>query len=298
MDDLSFHCKAPPRLMRESGKECGEVVSSQPIQCTSQAIVVQVLRRDPWTDQLLDRFVSKKLGHQVQATITKTQATLHHRQHGLTQGYAGMCLFIEAVEILDQPYLLTDASHDPQMIQTLHCKTRHADPFRREVARVSHASWESVKSIHPKNRSALQGTCGRWGEELHRIFYATRFLCRLDRLGYAHFRRWKLYGEEALARHPALIWLHGEALTIEHAETPLAKYGIEYQPDKKHFRNVPAAERYQTPYRSPQGHLWELDDKWWKLATKLPDYAPRIRRLVPSGARQDPLFLPDEAASS
>ena len=32
-----------------------------------------------------------------------------------------------------------------------------------------------------------------------------RFLRRLDRLGYAHFRRWKLYGEEALARHPAVI---------------------------------------------------------------------------------------------
>ena len=34
--------------------------------------------------------------------------------------------------------------------------------------------------------------------QLHRIFYAMRYLRRLDRLGYAHFRRWKLYGEEAL----------------------------------------------------------------------------------------------------
>jgi len=36
-------------------------------------------------------------------------------------------------------------------------------------------------------------------EQFHRIFYATRFLRRLSRLGYVHFRRWKLYGEEALA---------------------------------------------------------------------------------------------------
>ncbi len=42
----------------------------------------------------------------------------------------------------------------------------------------------------------------RTPEQLHRIFYATRFLRRLNRLGYVHFRRWKLYGEEALARHP------------------------------------------------------------------------------------------------
>ena len=38
----------------------------------------------------------------------------------------------------------------------------------------------------------------RTPEQLHRIFYATRFLRRLDQLGYAHFRRWKLYGEEGV----------------------------------------------------------------------------------------------------
>jgi transposase len=138
----------------------------------------------------------------------------------------------------------------------------------------------------------------RTREELHRIFYATRFLCRLDRLGYVHFRRWKLYGEEALARQPAVVWLHGEALTIEHAETPLAKYAVEYQPDKKHFRDVPTAERFLTPYQSHQRQLWELDETLWKFATRLPDYAPRQRRPPPSGARQAPLFPPEEAASS
>lgn len=137
----------------------------------------------------------------------------------------------------------------------------------------------------------------RTSEELHRIFYAARFLCRLDRLGYAHFRRWKLYGEEVLARHPAVIWLHGEALTIEHAETPLAKYEVAYQPDKKHFRDVPSAERFVTPYHSGQGQLWELDEKLWKLATKLPDYAPRKRHQGPSDAVQDPLFPANEVTS-
>jgi hypothetical protein len=36
-------------------------------------------------------------------------------------------------------------------------------------------------------------------------------------------RRWKLYGEEALARHPTVIWLPGDALTVEYQETPLAR---------------------------------------------------------------------------
>jgi hypothetical protein len=99
-----------------------------------------------------------------------------------------------------------------------------------------------------------------------------------ERLGYAHFRRWKLYGEEALARHPTVIWLHGDALTVEYQETPLAQYTVRYQPDKKHFKAVPEARRFETPYRSLQGWLWELDETLWHLARRLPDYAPRKKR--------------------
>ncbi len=86
----------------------------------------------------------------------------------------------------------------------------------------------------------------RTPEQLHRIFYATRFLRRLDRLGYAHFRRWKLYGEEAQARHPTVIWLHGDALTVEYQETPLAQYTVRYQLAKKHFREVPDDLKHPT----------------------------------------------------
>ena len=118
----------------------------------------------------------------------------------------------------------------------------------------------------------------RTPEQLHRIFYATRFLRRLDRLGYARFRRWKLYGEEGLARHPAVIWLHGDVLTVEYEETPLAQYTVRYQPDHKHFKAVPEARRFETPYHSLQGRLWELDEIRWHLAKRLPDYAPRRKR--------------------
>lgn len=158
----------------------------------------------------------------------------------------------------------------------VHWAFRHRTDHRHTPAEV--LGWTDIQRLRTR-------------EELHRIFYATRFLCRLDHLGYAHFRRWKLYGEEALARHPAVIWLHGEALTIEHAETPLAKYGVQYQSDKKHFRDVPTAQRLQTPYRSPQGRLWDLDETLWRLATRLRDYAPRQRPRPPS-AVQDELFPP------
>ncbi len=130
----------------------------------------------------------------------------------------------------------------------------------------------------------------RTPEQLHRIFYATRHLRRLDRLGYAHFRRWKLYGEEALARHPAVIWLHGDALTVEYQETPLAQYTVRYQPDHKHFKAVPEARRFETPYRSLQGWLWELDETLWHLAKRLPDYAPRKKRRNKTMPLQLPLL--------
>jgi hypothetical protein len=42
-------------------------------------------------------------------------------------------------------------------------------------------------------------------------------------MDYAHFRRWKLYEEEALALHSTVIWLHGDALTVEYQEILLAR---------------------------------------------------------------------------
>ncbi len=130
----------------------------------------------------------------------------------------------------------------------------------------------------------------RTPEQLHRIFYAMRFLRHLDRLGYVHFRRWKLYGEETLARSPAVVWVHGDALTVEFEETPLTQYTVRYQPDKKHFKDVPDARRFETPYSSRQGRLWELDDTMWQLAKRLPEYAPRRPHRKQTGYVQLPLL--------
>jgi hypothetical protein len=109
-------------------------------------------------------------------------------------------------------------------------------------------------------------------------------------LGYAHFRRWKLYGKETLARHPAVIWLHGDALTVEYQDTPLAQYTVRYQPDRLHFKAIPEARRFTTPYRSAQGQFWELDETLWLLAKRLPDYAPRKKRQPTTLPTQIPLL--------
>jgi len=110
-------------------------------------------------------------------------------------------------------------------------------------------------------------------EQLHRIFYATRFTRRLDQWGSARFRRWKLYGEEGLARRRTVVWVYGETVTLEYAETPLTQYQVQYQPDKQHIRDVRDARRFATSYTSPQAPLWEPDAVEWRLARRVPDYA-------------------------
>ena len=130
-------------------------------------------------------------------------------------------------------------------------------------------------------------------EELHRLFYRTRFGRKLDRMGYARFRHWRVYGERGLARERAAVWLYGETLTLEYADEPLAQYRLRYQPDKAHLLTVEAPLLFETPYRSPQLALWELSDGEWLKVIRRPDYAPRApRRAVPI---QPTLFALDAA---
>jgi len=69
-------------------------------------------------------------------------------------------------------------------------------------------------------------------------------------------------------------------VVVEYRDTPLAQYTVRYQPDHTHFKAIPEARRFETPYRSLQGQLWELDITLWQLAKRLPDYAPRQKRTI------------------
>jgi putative transposase len=107
--------------------------------------------------------------------------------------------------------------------------------------------------------------------ELHRIFYATRFGRRLDKLGYVRFRHWRIYGEHGLARRQAAVWLYGETLLLEFSDEPLAQYSVAYEPDRRHLRDVVPRQLFETRYRSPQLPLWELgESEWLKVVRCLP----------------------------
>jgi hypothetical protein len=74
-----------------------------------------------------------------------------------------------------------------------------------------------------------------------------------------------------------MIWLYGQTLTLEFANTPLTQYTVSFQPDKKRFRTIKLLHRFETQYRSPQLSLWSEDEVTWLLARRLPEYALRHR---------------------
>ncbi len=125
-------------------------------------------------------------------------------------------------------------------------------------------------------------------EELHRVFYSTRFGRKVDVLGYARFRHWRVYGEEGLAGKGAAVWLYNETLSVEFGDQPLSQYEVRYGPDGRYLREIAHPRLFETRYRSIQPHLWELGEGEWLKVFRVPEYAPRRQR--PVAAEQGALF--------
>ena len=129
-------------------------------------------------------------------------------------------------------------------------------------------------------------------EGLARCFALILSTRRVDQQGYIQFRNWRLYGERGLADHLASVWVTEEEVTIQVAEEPLARYGVTYQRDHRHFRQVTPRRIFETNYQSPQPPLLELGPDDWRLAIEFPRRSRRRRRR-PSLAQAE-LFGPDE----
>jgi len=140
-------------------------------------------------------------------------------------------------------------------------------------------------------------------EDLERAFFSTRFTRKLDSLGYATFRRWRLYGEESIAGSEAALWLYAKNLTLEYAGELLSRYEVELAKGSGSFAGgrlltVTRPTLFETshPRSRPQRRLFGLEvlgESGWLKALKLEEYAPRRRRR-PS-ALQQVLFSYTEA---
>lgn len=119
-------------------------------------------------------------------------------------------------------------------------------------------------------------------EDLERAFFSARFSRVLDPSGYATFRRWRVYGDEALAKREAELWLLAETLTLEHDGQTLSRYDVEYQPGTDRLREVKRPRLFGASHAAgeaaPQPRLFGLEDTEWLKALKLAEYAPRTPR--------------------
>jgi putative transposase len=133
-------------------------------------------------------------------------------------------------------------------------------------------------------------------EELRRAFFSTRFVRVLDALGYARFRHWRVYGEEALAGREAALWLAAESLTMEHEGEPLSRYEVRVEAETGELRSVGRPRLFGTSRTVTQPRLFGLEvlgEAGWLTALRLGGYAPRAPRGRP--ALQGTLFRYAEA---
>lgn len=135
-------------------------------------------------------------------------------------------------------------------------------------------------------------------EDLRRAFFWTRFTRVLDASGYARLKRWKIYGEQGLARREVALWLGPESLSVEFAGDTLARYDADYSARTNRLREVKRPRLFETVHRRTptQQRLFELivlGESGWLKAVRLDDYAPRKPRRPQ--ALQQTLFAYTEA---
>ena len=117
--------------------------------------------------------------------------------------------------------------------------------------------------------------------DLSRAFFSTRFTRRLDVLGYARIRHWRVYAEEGLARCEVALWLGDGNLVVEHGGETLSRYDVSSSPGDRRLGSVTNPRLFATRHRSAQLKLFALEEALgeggWLKALRLEGYAARSR---------------------
>jgi transposase len=115
--------------------------------------------------------------------------------------------------------------------------------------------------------------------DLTRAFFSTRFLRRLDVLGYARIRHWRVYAEEGLARCEVALWLGDDGLVVEHGGLTLSRYDVSFSGGGRRLEAVTNPRLFATGHRSPQLKLFALGEVLgeggWLKALRLEAYTTR-----------------------
>ncbi|MDP9477405.1 MAG: helix-turn-helix domain-containing protein [Actinomycetota bacterium] len=129
-------------------------------------------------------------------------------------------------------------------------------------------------------------------DDLERAFFSTRFTRKLDALGYARLKHWRVYAEEGLARCEVALWLGADGLSVEYGGQALSSYDVSLSSGSTRLKDVTNPRLFVTRHRTPQLKLFALEDALgeggWLKALRLEEYAARTRRRPQ--ALQDVLF--------
>lgn len=124
-------------------------------QAASQAVVVEILRTQSRSTQDIDRLIVQIVSHQVKRPTAKAQSIQHNCLCPLTNThllFAGPYLL---VDFFDQPVLLADPSHNPQVINPLCFIARFGvhPPRLPDILKIRYSKVRNVGStnIFPKN---------------------------------------------------------------------------------------------------------------------------------------------------
>jgi transposase len=115
-------------------------------------------------------------------------------------------------------------------------------------------------------------------EDLRRAFFSIRFTRKLDALGYARLKHWRIYGEEGLARCEVALWLGDDRLSVEYGGQTLSRYDVSLSASAK-LENVTNPRLFVSRYRTAQLKLFGLEETLgedgWLKALRLEAYTLR-----------------------
>lgn len=142
-------------------------------------------------------------------------------------------------------------AHHAEFIETFNA-TRHQGHKERSDGRhtpIAVLAWLQGRAVDPM--------------QLQRLFQTLRFDRTVNRYGFVSIQRYYIYAEQGLSRQRVSVWIYEGSLHIEYQDALLAQYQADYDRTQKQLQNVSQPTLFQTPFKSPQLVLFELDDEQW-----------------------------------
>ena len=169
MQPSHIYLEGPARPQRQPCKQPRHVLCVKPIQRAPKPVVIEVLRHDPRSQQMLHGFIREELGHAIEPAIAQAEPVEHERDGRCPHAHRLPVGGVVLVEPLRDPDLATDLSDDAQMIEMLDDKAASHAPSASHPQQGGRprAPWISP---YPISSRRVNPNCGMWDLPPHSPF--------------------------------------------------------------------------------------------------------------------------------